>query len=292
MIRPLRTYRAALAVALTLFGASAAAQYGSGPVPGEPLTDPTIPEVGINQQLGARVPAGVPLRDESGRTVTLGDYLDKGRPVVLAMVYYECPMLCGEILNGMLAAFKDLDFTLGQEFDVVAISFNPEETAELAAAKKAIFVENYGRENAGAAWHFLTAPAESSAAVAKAIGFGYEYLPEVGEYAHGSTIAVLTPAGEISKYLFGVTYPAADLRAALLAAGEGRIGTLAEQIVYRCFMYNSATGQYSLRIMYLVRIAGVVTIAALAAVVAVYLRRDKRLRAHRPAGDGPIAAMH
>jgi len=216
---------AILSTIALLVAQTAVGQYGSGPTAGESLTDPSIPEVGIQQRVGEQIPLNIPLVDETGRQVQLQDYFNDGKPVVLALAYYECPLLCGETLNGMLEVFNELDFTIGEDYTVVIVSFDPGETPDLAANKKNRFMKAYGRDDAAQDWHFLTGPAESSLAIANAAGYGYEYVPESDEYAHASAIMALTPEGKINRYFFGVQFPPKELRYALLSASDGAIGS-------------------------------------------------------------------
>ena len=162
-------------------------------------------------------------RDENGRSVKLADYFGK-RPVVLSLVYYECPMLCTQVLNGAVAAFKVMNFTAGEEFDVVTVSFNPKETPALAAAKKATYLAKYGRPQAATGWHFLTGEQRSIDALASAVGFRYTMDPATQQYVHASAIMVLTPQGRVSKYFYGIEYPPQDIRLGLIEASDGKIG--------------------------------------------------------------------
>lgn len=265
-----------------------AQSYRSDAKPGETLTDSSIPEVGIEQRLGAQVPVDMPLYDEAGNEVHLSDYFEAGKPIVLALVYYECPMLCGETLNGMLELFDKADADIGDDYTVVNISFDPGETPELATTKKTRFIEAYGRDDAAAeGWHFLTAPEASSKAIAEAIGYGYEYQAGTGDYAHASAIVVLTPEGKVSKYFFGVVFPEEEFASVLQEASGGAIGSAIKQAFLRCYVYNNTTGQYSLSVMYLVRFGGVLTVLALAAAVGIYLLREMRARSRAQSGDDP-----
>jgi protein SCO1/2 len=226
--------------------------------------------------------------DENGKPVVLRD-LTQGKPVVLALVYYECPMLCGEVMQGMLKAFNEIDFTLGQEYTVITVSFNPKENAELASAKKKTMLENYKTPSAAAGWHFLTTTDENSVRkLADSVGFQYAYLPSVDEYAHASGIMVLTPEGRVSRYFYGIEYPERDLRYGLIDASNGKIGELADKLLMLCYQYDPASGSYGFVVMSAIRIGGIVTIAVLGLFVGTMLIQERRRR-HREAGPRPAA---
>jgi protein SCO1 len=237
--------------------------------------------VGFDQRLGAQVPLDLAFRDETGSPVKLGDYLGD-KPVLLVPAYYECPMLCTIVLNGVASALRALPFDVGREFRVVTFSFNPHETSELAAAKKATYIEDYRRPGAAAGWHFLTGDEPSIAALTQAIGFRYVWDEASKQYAHASGIVVLTPGGRISHYFFGVEFSPRDLRLALVEASGERIGSLVDQLLLFCFHYDPATGRYSRVALNAVRAGGVLTLAALVGFVVLMLRRDA-IRARRAA---------
>jgi protein SCO1/2 len=237
--------------------------------------------VGFDQRLGAQVPLDLTFRDETGSTVKLGDYLGD-KPVLLVPAYYECPMLCTIVLNGVASALRALPFDVGKEFRVVTFSFNPHETSELAAAKKTTYLEDYRRPGAAAGWHFLVGDKPSIAALTQAIGFRYAWDEASKQYAHASGIVVLTPGGRISHYFFGVEFSPRDLRLALVEASGERIGSLVDQLLLFCFHYDPATGRYSRVALNAVRAGGVLTLAALVGFVVLMLRRDA-IRARRAA---------
>jgi protein SCO1 len=237
-------------------------------------------DVGFDQRLGAQVPLDLPFRDETGRTVTLRDYAG-GTPVLLVPAYYECPMLCTLVLNGVVSALRALPFDIGREFQVVTVSFNPRETSELATAKKATYLEQYRRPGAEAGWHFLVGDESSIRPLMEAIGFRYAWDPAAKQYAHASGIVVLTPGGRLSHYFYGVEFAPRDLRLALVEASTEQIGSLVDQLLLFCFHYDPATGRYSRVALNAVRAGGVLTLAALGAFLFVMLRRD-RARARRP----------
>ena len=243
--------------------------------------------VGFDQRLGAQVPLDLTFRDETGSSVKLGDYLGD-KPVLLVPAYYECPMLCTIVLNGVASALRALPFDVGKEFRVVTFSFNPHETSELAAAKKTTYIEDYRRPGAAAGWHFLVGDEPSVAALTQAIGFRYAWDEGSKQYAHASGIVVLTPGGRISHYFFGVEFAPRDLRLALVEASGERIGSLVDQLLLFCFHYDPATGRYSRVALNAVRAGGVLTLAALVGFVVLMLRRDA-IRARRAA---PLTREH
>jgi protein SCO1/2 len=231
-------------------------------------------QVGIDQRLNAQVPLDLVFTDETGREVRLGEYFGK-RPVVLALVYYECPMLCTEVLNGLTSAIGVLNFEVGREFDIVAVSFNPKEGPELAAQKKQNYVKRYGRPQSVAGWHFLTGKEESIRTLTETVGFRYVYLPENGQYAHGAAVEVLTPRGVISRYFYGIEYSPRDLRFGLMEASEERIGSPVDQVLLLCYHYDPTTGRYAAAILRMVRIGGAGVVAGLFTFLFVSLRRER-----------------
>lgn len=231
--------------------------------------------VGIEQRLGNKVPLDLTFRDEAGNDVLLGKYFGR-RPVVLALVYYECPMLCNQVLNGLTETLRVMSLTVGREFDVVAVSFDPNEGPSLARAKKTTYVSKYGREEAASGWHFLTGTRQSSAALAKAVGFRYEWDAQSNQWAHGAGIVVLTPTGLVSKYFYGIEYGVRDVRLGLVEASDNKIGTLADQVRLLCYQYDPMTGKYGMVVLNTIRLGGVITIAALAAFITIMLRRERR----------------
>jgi protein SCO1/2 len=234
-----------------------------------------LTDIGLDQRLDAQVPPDLRFRDEAGREVRLGDYFGT-KPVILTLVYYECPMLCTQVLNGLTSALGVLSFSIGQEFDVVTVSFDPKETPGLAAAKKAAYVNRYKREGAGRGWHFLTGEQRSIAALTKAVGFRYAYNASIDQYAHVSGIMVLTPEGRLSRYFYGIEYGPRDVRLALIEAADRRIGTPADQLLLYCFHYDPKSARYSFAIMRLVRTLGVATVLAMVGGIVILRRRERR----------------
>jgi protein SCO1/2 len=232
-----------------------------------------LTDIGLDQRLDAQVPPDLRFRDEAGREVRLGDYFGT-KPVILTLVYYECPMLCTQVLNGLTSALGVLSFSIGQEFDVVTVSFDPKETPELAATKKAAYVNRYKREGAGRGWHFLTGEQRSIAALTKAVGFRYAYNASIDQYAHVSGIMVLTPEGRLSRYFYGIEYGPRDVRLALIEAADRRIGTPADQLLLYCFHYDPKSARYSFAIMRLVRTLGVATVLAMVGGIIILRRRE------------------
>ncbi len=231
------------------------------------------PEVDEPKQL----PLDVELRDEQGRSVRLGQYFGK-KPVVLTLVYYECPMLCTLTLNGLAGALRTLSFDAGKEFEIVTVSFEPKDTPALAAAKKAAYLERYQRPGAEAGWHFLTGDADQIARLTGAVGFRYAWDEATRQYAHPGGIVVATPEGRLARYLYGVEYAPRDLRLALIEASAGKIGTKVDQIVLYCYQYDPSTGRYSAALMRMIRVGGAATVLGLGAFVVVMLRREKQAR--------------
>ena len=241
-------------------------------------------EVGIDQKLGTRIPLDLAFLDEQGRRVTLDEYVHSG-PVVLSLVYFRCPMLCTEVLNGMVEAFRGLSFSAGREFSVVTVSIDPRETPELASQKKERYLEEYGRPGGAAGWHFLTGDARSIKELADSAGFRYLFDPRSGQFAHAAGIMIVTPEGRLSRYLFGVQFDPKDLRLALMEASGNRIGSFADRLLFLCYHYDPLTGRYGSVIMNVFRGAGTLTILLLGGGIFLMLRRERRKRA-RPAEIG------
>ena len=245
--------------------------YGARPETGNPSTGlpDALREVRIEQKLNQQLPLDLMFRDESGRDVKLGQYFGQ-KPVVLAFVYYDCPMLCTQVLNGMVTSFRVLPFQIGQEFDVVTISFDPRETPALAGAKKKVYVDYLPekmRANAATGWHFLTGNQENITKITEAAGFHYRWDEKTQQFAHASAIMVTTPQGKLSHYFYGVDYPARYVRLGLIEASQNKIGSVADQLLLYCYHYDPATGAYGAPIMLVMRIAGGVTLLGIIAMV-------------------------
>ncbi len=250
--------------------------YLSSNVQAQDLTpNPTVLDsVGIEQKLGASVPANLKFRNESGADVMLARYLNE-HPVILVPAYYECPMLCTQILNGLLSGLRPVSLNAGQDFVVVTFSIDPDEYSELAAAKKVNYVEGYGREGGENGWHFLTGDQASINALTQALGYRYIYDSDTDEYVHASGIAILTPNGKIARYLFGVEFAPRDLQLGLLEASQDLISSPIDAILLYCFQYNPLTGKYTLAIYRLVRVAGVITVICILAFIFIMVRRER-----------------
>lgn len=252
--------------------------------PGPATPADVIREVGFEQNLDAQLPLELEFRDEHGKTVALREYFGK-RPVVLALVYYDCPMLCTMILNGLTGSLKAVNLDAGIDFDVVAVSFDPRETAELAAAKKAEYVKHYGRQGSERGWHFLTGEEEPIRRLTQAVGFKYFWDEESQQFAHASGVMVLTPEGKLSKYFYGIEYAPRDVRLGLVEASAGRIGSPVDQMLLYCYHYDPATGKYSLAVMNVIRLLGTATVVVLALFIVVMLRRERRGALHPHVGS-------
>lgn len=256
---------------LLLFAGSAFAQTMNSQASWKPAA---LRNVGIEQKMGAQAPLDLPFLDESGQAVTLRQY--SGKPLILALVYYQCPSLCNMILNGVVRSAKSLKMTAGDEFDVVAVSFDPHETPEMAAVKKATYMKEYGRPGSEHGWHFLTGAEASSRSLADVVGFHYAYDALSNQYAHASAIIVLTPEGRTTQYFYGIEYPARDLRLALVEASHNRIGSAIDQVMLYCYHWDPARGKYGLVIQNVLRIAGLLTLFSLVTFLLIMFRRDFR----------------
>ncbi len=273
-----------LLVLIAVLALSAAHGSAQGFLPPQPTKDgmrvpatavpPQLRDVGIDQKLGQRVPLDLEFRDETGQTVQLGDYF-KDKPVLLTLVYYDCPMLCTQVLNGVVGSLKALSFTPGKEFRIVTVSFDPHESPRLAKAKKEIYLERYSRPGAAAGWHFLTGDEQSIAALTSAVGFRFKYDETSRQFAHASGIMVLTPQGKLSHYLYGIEYAPRDLRLSLVEASANKIGSPVDQLLLYCYHYDPMTGRYGAVVMNIIRAGGFATFIGLAILI-VILRRGRR----------------
>ena len=268
----------AFALAALVCSSTAAAQVGvTAPEPGDPTSarPGLLSKIRIDQRLNAQVPLDLPFTDETGRQVRLGDYFGR-RPVILALVYYECPMLCTQVLNGLVGSLDALTFTAGQEFDVVAISFDAGETPAMAAVKRAAYLKRYGRPGSEAGVHFLTGREDDIRRVTDAVGFHYKYDPAIDQYAHPAVMTILTPEGRVSRYLFGIEFAPVDLRLALVEAADHKIGGVADQMLLFCYHYDPQSGKYGFAITNIVRLGGVLTVFGLGTFILMNLRRERR----------------
>ena len=236
----------------------------------EPLRD-----VGIDQHLDAPLPLDLTFRDEQGASVRLGQYFGD-KPVIVTLVYYECPMLCTLVLNGLVRAMNALAFDAGKEFEVVTVSFNPADTPALAAAKKESYLRSYPRPGAAAGWHFLTGDQAAIDALTRALGFRYRWVPEQRQYAHAAGIVIATPQGRLARYFYGLEYSARDLRLGLVEASQGKIGSPVDTVLLYCFAYDPVSGTYAATALNAIRIGGVVTVLALGGFLVTSVRRERR----------------
>jgi protein SCO1/2 len=274
---PVRHTAAALAATAILAMPAGATAQGLAPAPADPPTSRPglLSKVGIDQKIGQSIPLDLVFTDEHGQQVTLGQYFGK-RPVILALVYYECPMLCTQVLNGTVSALGTLNFNAGREFDVVAVSFNPKEGPGLAAQKKAAYMKRYDRPETADGWHFLTGTQESIDRLTEAVGLRYAYDPAIGQYAHGAGIELLTPKGVLARYYYGIEFSARDIRLGIIEASDERVGTVADDVLLFCYHYDPETGKYGATVIGLIRLGGIATILTFAAFLAVSLRRERR----------------
>ncbi|HTH51240.1 MAG TPA: SCO family protein [Pyrinomonadaceae bacterium] len=234
--------------------------------------------VGIEQKLGNQLPLDTVLKDEDGRDVKLGDYFKSGRPVVLAFVYYECPMLCTQVLNGLTGSLKGVNLNAGKDFDVVAISFDARDNdkPDLAKNKKINYLERYGRPGTDAGWHFLTGSDESIKAVTDAAGFKYEWDNKTQQFAHAAAVMVTTPDGKMSRYFYGIDYSPKDLKFGIMDSAQDHVGTPAEQLLLYCYHYDPASGKYGFAVLRAMRVGGIVTLLGMGAMAFVFWRRNKK----------------
>ncbi len=267
---------AAASVVLTLaLAVAASAQINSGVMsPPANTRPPRLENVGIEQHLNAQVPPDLTFVDDKGKPIKLGDYFGR-KPLILNLVYYNCTMLCGEALAGLSSAMRLIKFDVGNEFDVITVSFDPRETTEMAAAKKKDFVDRYGRTSAAQGWHFLTGQQDSINALTKAVGFQYQYDSKTNQYAHATAIMVLTPQGRISRYFYGVDFPPKDLRMGLVEASQNKIGNAVDAVLLYCYHYDPETGKYGAIIGNILRLAAAATILLLGGLILILWRLDR-----------------
>lgn len=234
--------------------------------------------VGIVQKPGAQLPLDLPFRDENGDEAPLRRWFSSGRPVLFNLGYYSCPMLCNLVLNGLVDGIKPLSYTPGQDFDIVMVSINPNETPDLAGKKRDNYIESYGRPGTTAGWHFLTGHEEDIKKLAAAVGFGYRYVPEDHQYAHAAGIFVVTPDGKVSRLLTGIQFEPRTLRLALAEASHGKIGSALDQVLLFCFHYDANSGRYALAATRLMQAGGAATAAIVGLALATFWIKDRRRR--------------
>jgi protein SCO1/2 len=248
-----------------------------------------LQQVRFDQRLGQQVRLDGVFRDENGRQVRLGDYFGQ-RPVVLVLAYYHCPMLCDLVLNGLAGSLKALTLNPGQDFEIVVASIDPQETPEQAADQRRQTLASYNRSGTQEGWHFLTAERSAIDALTDDVGFRYIYDRERNEYAHAAGITVLTPGGQVSRYIFGIDFPPRDVRLALVESGDGKIGSLIDQAMLYCFHYNPTLGRYSATVMRILRVAAALTIVAVVLMIVLLRRRESKTQQSGPIGAGPVGA--
>jgi len=233
---------------------------------------PGLKNVGIQQNLTQPLPLDLAFTDDLGRNVRLGDYFGK-KPVILSLVYFNCPMLCGEVLSGLEHSLRMMSFDVGKEFEVITVSFDPKDTPEMAAKKKSEFLKRYKRAGAEQGWHFLVGKQDAIDALTKAVGFQYDYNSNTQQFAHAAAIMIATPDGKIAQYYYGVEYPPKDLRLGLVEAARGKIGNIVDAMLLYCYHYDPEQGKYSATILRVLRLAGLATMLSLGTLIFVMIRR-------------------
>jgi len=260
---------------LALAGRLALAQAAPKGELGQPSNQPSsiLDQVGLDQHLNERIPLEASFVDESGQVVQLGRYFGQ-KPVIITMVYYQCPMLCSQVLNGLTSSLNVLRFNVGRDFNIVTVSFDPRDTPSAAAASKKTFLQRYRRAGSEEGWHFLTGNKDQIDALAHALGFRYAWDPEIQQYAHASGIMLLTPDGRIAQYYYGIEYAPRDLKFGLIEASQGKIGSLVEQVLLYCYHYDPSRGRYGAVIFNVLRVVALLTTLILGGFMAVMFRRD------------------
>lgn len=281
---------AALSIAAPAFSqmtGAPAAGYKRAPGMTSSALPAALREIGFDQHIDRPVPLDVTFRDESGRTVQLGEYFGS-RPVVLVFAYYDCPMLCTQVINGLSSALNVLSLEPHEDFEIVTVSFNPNDTPATASAKKAVYLERYKRGGAAAGWHFLSGDQPSIDRLTRAAGFRYVWDDKTKQFAHPSGVIVVTPQGRLARYLFGIEYGPRDLRFALVEASAGRVGSAVDALLLYCYHYDPMTGRYGLVVMRALRLAGVVTVLALASFIVIMIRRERLGQGITERGGSPL----
>jgi protein SCO1 len=243
----------------------------------QPQVPDELKNVSITEHMGETVSiSDLTFQDEQGNTVPLSTYFKSGRPVLLTLVYYQCPHLCNFLLNGLVKSLKTLDWTPGGQFDIVTVSINPKENSDLARHKKENYLKEYGRPEASPGWHFLVGEETQIQKLASQVGFGYEYDPKDKQYGHAAALFILTPEGKISRYLYGIEFKSTDLKLALLEASNGKIGTVVERFLLFCYQYDPLTKKYSVYTMKLMQTGCAMTVLFLGGYLMVYWRRQRK----------------
>jgi protein SCO1/2 len=276
-------YRSVKAALLVLALASLASAQGISRAENENSTSnarnsrPSIlQQVGIDQRIGQVLPLDAHFTDEYGKDVTLGSYFHHGKPVLLALVYYDCPMLCDQVLNGMASSLNVLRFDAGKEFEVLAVSFDPRETPKLALEKKEMYLKRYKRAGAEQGWHFLTGQPESIKKITEAAGFHYVWDNNTNQFAHSSAVILITPEGRVAQYYYGIEYSPKDMRLGIIEASKEKLGTVVDSVILYCYHYDPTTGKYGAVVMNLVRLAGLVTVLLMGGLIGFSLYRESR----------------
>ena len=283
MMRIARTILASLAASAATATLCAQVSVGGGYVPSAPTADaiPELEGVTIIDKLDSQLPLAATFRDDHGNPVTLRDVLPKDRPAILQIGYMKCPMLCSLVMNALVRGIQDMDWTVGQQYDIIALSVNPKEGPDLAEGKKAGYVAEYGRPKSAAGWHFLTGEESSIRSVTDAVGFEYR-MQENGEYSHAAGIFILTPDGRLSRVLYGVKYDSANVRMALLEASQGKVGTTLDRIILWCHIYDAQAGGYVVMAMRVMQLGGVLTLMLLGGGLGWFWWREAQARRLAP----------
>ena len=276
-------------VSCSLFAFSQRVEHYNSPLYSPKYYDPSESEansglptalksVGIEQKLGNQLPLDTVLKSEDGKDVKLGEYFKNGKPVVLVFAYYECPMLCTQVLNGLVGSLKGINLNAGKDFDVVAISFDPRdnERPDLAKNKKANYLDRYNRPGTEDGWHFLTGSQDSIKAVTDAAGFKYEWDDKTQQFAHAAGVMVVTPEGMMSRYFYGIDYAPKDIKFGIMESAQAKVGTPAEQLLLYCYHYDPASGKYGFAILRVMRLAGIATLLGMGAMAFIFWKRNKR----------------
>lgn len=271
-----------LGLLIPALAASPAAAEDGGLKPGGALAN-----VKFDQNLDAQVPLNLRFRDGSGRDVVLAEYFGR-RPVILVLGYKNCPLLCSQVLGELTRSLKPLSIAVGQDFDIVQVSINPKETPAEVDGQRRVYLKRYNRPGAETGWHALVGDEKTIEELSKAIGFRFQYSATTGKYAHASGFVVLTPTGKISRYFYGVEYPARDLQAAIALAGQSKIDSPIQRVILYCYDFDPTTGHYTFAIMSVIRVFGVATALALGIFLVAMVRRDRRMGR---ATDSPFSEL-
>jgi protein SCO1 len=270
-----------LAMGMSLAQPPSAFQRGESAGPSSQVDPASLKDIGIDQHLDQQIPLDLQFKDESGRSVRLAEYFKKGRPVILTMVYYQCPMLCSEVLTGLNSAMQVMKFTAGNEYEVVTVSVDPRDTPEMATQKKASYLKEYNRPGAEDGWHFLTGDQENVAKLAKIVGWKYRWDPKMNQFIHAAGIMLVTPQGKLAQYYYGIEYSPKDLRLGLIEASQDKIGNLVDRVELYCYHYDPHTGKYGAVIANMLRIGGAATVLLLGGFIVLMFRRDGHSGRHQ-----------